>query len=193
MFLGIFHNYAYVPEQQGTIHSHLQLQDAGNLVCDTATQIGGHSQIDSNDGYNIPICFCHGLPYIKYYPPTDEEVVTLDQIIMTSPGHWDPSKYDDVHFYSNELMKRIPTTPMEATNDFYNRNGNIVETNCSEQQLETITWADQIHPTDDDSLYTMPSLQHPQFNDNDSSGDEYSYSTNKDASMPVLHSFPDDG
>ena len=49
-FLGIFHNYAYVPEQQGTIYSCIQLQDAGNLVCDTATQLGGHARINTKDG-----------------------------------------------------------------------------------------------------------------------------------------------
>ena len=49
-FLGIFYNYAYVTEQQDTIYSCLQIQDASNLFCDTATQLGCNSQIDSEDG-----------------------------------------------------------------------------------------------------------------------------------------------
>ena len=95
---------------------------------------------------------------------------TLDQIIMTAPGHWDPTKYDDVHLSSDELMKRIHTTSMDDTDNFYNRSGNIVQYNCSEQQKNTITWADQIDTNNNDSVYNMPSLHIPQFHDDDSSG-----------------------
>ena len=112
---------------------------------------------------------------------------------MNSPGHWDSNKYDDAHLSSNDLMKRIPTTPMDATDDFYDRRGNIVQSNCSEQQLKTITWADQICPSNNKSLYSIPTLQCPQSNDDDSSGDEYSYRTYGNASMSILHSWPDDG
>ena len=38
LVLGIFHNYAYVPEQVGTIHSNHQLCTYGNLVCDNTVQ-----------------------------------------------------------------------------------------------------------------------------------------------------------
>ena len=179
-FLAIFHNYAYVPEQQGTIHSRIQLQDAGHLVCDTATQLGGLARIDHNDGYRMPICFRRGLPYIKHRPPTDDELATLDQIIMTAPGHWDPSKYDDAHLSSNELMTRIPTTPMDATDDFYDRRGDIDETNRSDQLSKTITWANPLHSLDHDSLSSMPILQRPQPHDDDSSSDDDS----------SVHSFP---
>ena len=40
-FLGIFHNYTYVTEQQSTISFCFQLMDSRNLFCDTATQLGG--------------------------------------------------------------------------------------------------------------------------------------------------------
>ena len=95
-------------------------------------------------------------------------------------------------------MEQIPTTPMDATGDFFNCSGDIVETNFSEQQKKTITWADKISISDNESLYTMPSLQCPQYDD-DSSKDEYSYSTegntslfhsNDRSSMPILHSSP---
>lgn len=52
---------------------------------------------------------------MKYYPPTDEELVTLDQIIIIAPAYWNPSQYDDVHLSSDKLMKIIPTTPIDAT------------------------------------------------------------------------------
>ena len=67
----------------------------------------------------------------------------------------------------------------------------VVETNFSDQQQKTISWDENVYVCDDDSLYTMPSLQCPIFID-DSSGD-YSYSTDdNDGSMLILSSNPDD-
>ena len=88
-------------------------------------------------------------------------------------------------------MKQIPTTLMDVTDEFYDCSGDIVETNFSDQRKKTISWDENVYVYNNDSLYTMPSLQYPMFDD-DSSGD-YSYSTdNDDNSMPVLSSNPDD-
>jgi hypothetical protein len=45
--LGIFHQYAHVPEQAKSIHSRCQFQAHGNLVGDTATIYGGPQGIDT--------------------------------------------------------------------------------------------------------------------------------------------------
>ena len=76
-FLGLYCNYVYIPEQSGIIHSHIH---------DTATQLEDHARIDNKNSYHILIFFKHGLVYIKKQPPTNEEMDTLDQIIMTSEG-----------------------------------------------------------------------------------------------------------
>ena len=82
---------------------------------------------------------------------------------------------------------------MDATENFYNRSGYIVQSNRFEQQKKTITWADKIDTNDNDSAYTMPSFQIPQSHDDDSSGNEYSYSTRDDVSIDSSndeHSMP---
>jgi hypothetical protein len=53
--LGIFHQYAHVPEQAKSIHSRCQFQARGNLVGDTATIYGGPQCIDTSDGYHHTI------------------------------------------------------------------------------------------------------------------------------------------
>jgi hypothetical protein len=67
--LGIFHQYAHVPEQAKSIHSRCQFQAHGNLVGDTATIYGGPQRIDTLDGYQLPLSIRSGLPYIhQTYP-----------------------------------------------------------------------------------------------------------------------------
>jgi hypothetical protein len=46
------------------------------------------------DGYQLPLDFKNGLPYLRCRKPTDEELSSLPHIIMTSDVDWDPSKYD---------------------------------------------------------------------------------------------------
>jgi hypothetical protein len=46
------------------------------------------------DNYQIPLDITGGLPYLRCLQPTDEEVATLPNIIMTSDVKWDPSVYD---------------------------------------------------------------------------------------------------
>jgi hypothetical protein len=71
--LGIFHQYAHVPEQAKSIHSRCQLQAHGNLVGDTATIYGGPQHIDTSDGYQLPLSIRSGLPYINQsYPNADD-------------------------------------------------------------------------------------------------------------------------
>ena len=112
----IFHNYAYLPSQHGTIHSKIQIQDGGSVVCDTSTVLGGLSRIDTPCGRKIPLCFRQALPYIRQRLPTEEEMLNLDQVIMTKEEPWDPSKYDDMHLSNEELTQRIPSTPVSSTN-----------------------------------------------------------------------------
>jgi hypothetical protein len=47
------------------------------------------------DGYQIPLDFHYGLPYLPCRPPTENEVNSLPHVIMTSDVDWDPSAYDN--------------------------------------------------------------------------------------------------
>jgi hypothetical protein len=64
--LGIFHQYAHVPEQTKSIHSRCQFQAYGNLVGDTATIYGRPQRIDTSDGYQLPLFIRSGLPYVSF-------------------------------------------------------------------------------------------------------------------------------
>ena len=117
--LGIFHNYAFNGEQVGTIHSQIQLISYGNFVCDKPRTGGGRACVRTPDGYTIPLCFRNGLPYMKQRLPTDEEMLTLPHVIMTADGDWDPCLHDDDHLSTQELLRRLPSTPIRETDDFY--------------------------------------------------------------------------
>ena len=76
--LGIWHNYAYIPEQQGTIHLSIQMKANGILISNTPRACGGHAMMRHPDGVQIPIVFHHGLPYIRQHYPTKEEFLNLE-------------------------------------------------------------------------------------------------------------------
>ena len=88
--LGIWHNYAYVPEQQGTIHLSIQMKAYGILISDTLRACGGQAMMRHPDGFQIPIVLHHGLPYICQQYPTEDELLNLKQIIMTDEADWYP-------------------------------------------------------------------------------------------------------
>jgi hypothetical protein len=93
--LGIFHQYAHVPEQAKYIHSRCQFQAHGNLVGDTATVYGGPQRIDTSDGYQLPLSIQSGLPYTNQsYPNADD--MKLPQVEFTSPAEWNPDIHDDI-------------------------------------------------------------------------------------------------
>ena len=112
--LGIWHNYAYVPEQQGTIHLTIQMKANGILVSDNPRACGGHALMRHPDGVQIPIVFCYGLPYICQRYPTKEEFLNLDQIIMTDESDWNPCIFDNKHLPDDVHLWRIPSTPILA-------------------------------------------------------------------------------
>ena len=135
--LGIWHNYAYVSEQQCTIHLSIQMKAYGILISNTPRVCGGQAMMRHPDGVQISIVFCHGLPYICQRYPTEEEFMNLDQIIMTDEADWDPQIYDNKHLPDNFHLWHIPSTLIDATDWFYNSVGDIVGAN---QAQHTVLW-----------------------------------------------------
>jgi hypothetical protein len=72
-----------------TIHSGPQINFCGHNVDHKSRKVGGLRRITSKNGYIIPITITNGLPYISMRPPTDHELATLPQEIMTCPSPWD--------------------------------------------------------------------------------------------------------
>jgi hypothetical protein len=57
------------------------------------------------DVYQILLAFHNGIPYLKCFPPTNEEVTSLPHVIMTSDIDWGPTTYynditDIITFYN---------------------------------------------------------------------------------------------
>jgi hypothetical protein len=115
--LGIFHQYAHVPEQAKSIQSKCQFQAHGNLVGDTATIYGGPQRIDRSDGYQLPLSIRSGLPYINQsYPNVDN--MNLPQVEFTSPAEWNPDMHDDTRS-PDEMIRQFPVVRHDAVNEFY--------------------------------------------------------------------------
>ena len=82
LVLGIYHQYAHVPEQE--------FQSYGNLVGDTAAQFGGQQRIFTSDGYHIPLNVRSGLPYIQQSYPTAQQLKDLSHVVFTSANTRNP-------------------------------------------------------------------------------------------------------
>ena len=93
--IGIFHQYAHI-NKGASIHSSVQLEAYKQDVNDRSRRVpGGLQRILTVDGYEIPLAFRNGLPYLPIKPYTDREYETLPHVIMTSDEDWDPSVLDN--------------------------------------------------------------------------------------------------
>jgi hypothetical protein len=67
-------------------------------INDRSRLLPGGKQRILMDGYQLPLDFKNGLPYLQCRAPTEEELASLPHIVMTSDVDWDPSHYDkDIH------------------------------------------------------------------------------------------------
>jgi hypothetical protein len=85
--------YALV-EDGTTIHSSLQMEWNQVSVDDQSKHMGGHQQILTLDGYQIPLNMCHGLAYMDMCPFTDDDWDSLPHVALTLKTPWDPQVLD---------------------------------------------------------------------------------------------------
>ena len=118
-----------------------QVQSCGNIVCNTHHQFGD-KQLVIADGYYIPLAFKDALAYMPQQLPTNKEIHTLPHVIMTNEGKWNPRTIDDMHLSTDDLLTKIPLTPVDVIDSFYDMEGNIVSANHS------VSWTgvDIVHP-----------------------------------------------
>jgi hypothetical protein len=165
--LGIFHQYAYVPEQAKSIHSRCQFQAHGNLVGDTATIYGGPQHIDTSDGYQLPLSIRSGLPYInQIYPNADD--MKLPQVEFTSPAEWNPDLNDD-NRTTEEMTRQFPAVPHDAVNEFYDLKGNVNLEYL--RRVKTAETSNEVDIDDESIDNEMPGLQQRQHEDTSSDDD----------------------
>jgi hypothetical protein len=153
--IAIMHQYAYTGKG-GTIHSSGQLEWCGNDVNDHSIKIdGGRQQLNTPDGYVIPIDVKHGLPYITMRPFTDEEFEELPHVLWTSEDDWDPTSLDSVISDDPNWYKVKPSPPLP--NPMYNEYGEFRGCVLINQR----EW--QVHYFD--ALDTKPSSGNDEFHD----------------------------
>ena len=102
------------------------MQDNGCLVNDVAKQHGGTQMIRTPNGVQLPLIIKNGLMYLKHYHSTERQMAEIDrEEFMTLKNEWDPSKLDDTEGASDLRIRQFPTTPIGATDSFYNSQGDI--------------------------------------------------------------------
>ncbi len=92
----IMNQYARVLKGK-TIHSSAQMESHGMHVDDKSVTLGDHQRIITPCSYVIPLQVWGGLVYMDIRPPTDNDMDTLPQIILTSDLDWIPSSIDFEH------------------------------------------------------------------------------------------------
>jgi hypothetical protein len=93
--IATFHQMALLGKGK-SILSCLQMEAHGADINDRSRLLPGGKQRTSIDGYQIPLVFKNGLPYLRCRKPTETELGLLPHIIMTSDNEWDPSLYANV-------------------------------------------------------------------------------------------------
>ena len=77
------------------------------------------------DGYQIPLDFHNGLPYLQCRSPTQSDLDTLPYVIMTSDLDWDPSSYDnvidDLHPFYDAKINDISDSNFDARGNYRHR------------------------------------------------------------------------
>jgi hypothetical protein len=92
--IATFHQMALLGKGK-SILSCLQMEAFGADINDRSRLLPGGQQRILIDGYQLPLDFKNGLPYLRCRKPTDEELSLLPHIIMTADLDWDPSTYDN--------------------------------------------------------------------------------------------------
>jgi Reverse transcriptase (RNA-dependent DNA polymerase) len=121
--IAVFHQMALLGKGK-SILSCVQMEHYGAAIDDKSLCLGGKQRIIM-DGYQIPLDFQNGLPYLPCRPPTKEEVHTLPHVIMTSDVDWDPSTYDNTidnmdQFYDAE-EDEVHNSPFDAQGQYRHR------------------------------------------------------------------------
>ena len=127
--IGIFHNYALCRRQTQSIHSKIQLQEAGGIVDDTSKHFKGTQTFTLASDHRVPMQLSAGLPYIEMRLVTKEELENpkIAQVICSQDDNWNPRQFDDELSHKN-LIERMPPPKDDDSNEdehFILDNGDI--------------------------------------------------------------------
>ena len=78
------------------------------------------------NGVRLPLVIKNGLMHLEHYYPTAKQMAEIThEEFMTAKTDWDLSKLDDIEGASDLSIRQFPPTPIDATDSFYNSQGDI--------------------------------------------------------------------
>ena len=103
--IGVFHEYAHLGQGR-SIHAAGQMEWFNCQVDGRSKLVGGAQQIETCEGYVIPLSIESGLVYKHSIRiPTDQDLQTYPHVFFTSPDIWDASVLD--HEITPSLLEDI--------------------------------------------------------------------------------------
>ena len=103
--IGVFHEYAHLGKGR-SIHAAGQMEWFNCQVDDRSKIVGGAQQIETSEGYVIPLSIESGLVYMHSIRiPTDQDLHNCPHVFFTSPDIWDASVLD--HEITPSLLEDI--------------------------------------------------------------------------------------
>ena len=115
--IGIIHEHAHLGKGK-SIHASGQMEWFNCQVDDRSKIVGGAQQIETSEGYVIPISIESGLVYMHTIRiPTDQDLQNYPHVFLTSPDIWDasvldheitPSLLEDINQHSDDSLLQDP-------------------------------------------------------------------------------------
>ena len=92
--IGVFHEYAHLGKGR-SIHAAGQMEWYNCQVDDRSQHVGGAQNIQTSDGYVMPLSIESGFVYMQSMKiPTDHDLQNYPHVLFTSPDIWDTSVLD---------------------------------------------------------------------------------------------------
>ena len=153
----VMRQYAYHGHNR-TIHSSGQIEHYQNQVHDKSMKIkGGRQCIVTLDGYILPIDIINGLPFLPMYPPTDEELATLPQVLLTSGDQWNPKVLDNKITDTDDWVNKLKdlddgmiVSPFDSKGEYKQREPRIGHKSPAPQDDPSVSSADDSSTADAD-------------------------------------------
>ena len=92
-----------IPDNEVSLLSTIQIQEHGIEVDDKAKRHDGSQSIIA-DGLKIEFKLKNGLLVKSFKYPMEEELNTLQHVVLTSDLPWDPTQYNDDEAYEMKII-----------------------------------------------------------------------------------------
>jgi hypothetical protein len=150
--IAVFHQAALLDKGK-RILSCLQMEHYGAEINDKSLWLSGGKQRILMDGYQIPLAFCNGLPYLPCWSPTATEVASLPHLIITSDVDCDPTTYEnlisDIHIFHATEADFIHHSTFDDCGNYRHRTAATHNTHPEPEYFDVHDYPDLSYVIDD--------------------------------------------